>query len=84
LKSKTSNAGAVNNKERLRFESLIQSYDLYSSEQFQNIKPIKSLLESNNDYRLGDDGGMPGSQYDTATKRNNESLEMGLIPGTAK
>ena len=41
--------------DRCRFEALIQSYDLYSSEQFSKIKPLKNLLEENTAYRLGDE-----------------------------
>ena len=36
---------------------MIQSYDLYNSEQFSSIKPIKDLLESSsNMYRLCHEG----------------------------
>lgn len=49
--------GKIDNNERLRFEALIQSYDLFNSEHFQSIKPVKNLLEAtNNKYRLCHEG----------------------------
>ena len=47
--------GDVIGHDRCRFEALIQSYDLYSSEDFSKIKPLKHLLEENTAYRLGDE-----------------------------
>ena len=50
-------SGEVDNTQRCRLEALIQSYDLYNSEQFSAIKPIKDLLEtSGNMYRLCHEG----------------------------
>lgn len=38
----------VDNSARLRLSALIQSYDMFNSEQFLAIKPIKELLEASN------------------------------------
>ena len=85
----------MDNNQSLRFEALIQSYDLYNSEQFSSIKPIKDLLESSSNlYRLCHEG--KNIDYSTYVEKDiivekekknggeKHDVEMMLAPVNAK
>ena len=71
--------GNVIGHDRCRFEALIQSYDLYSSEDFSKIKPLKNLLEENNAYRLGDEKALAGYNTDKGNADTGVTTAPALI-----
>ena len=62
---------------------MIQSYDLYSSEQFRNVRTIKTLLENNSTFKLGDDIQDKTTIEAYNTKGFSENVEMTNVAPSA-